>query len=168
MRIAAAATQRSQLIANVSATNVADLAQTKDIGGCCLPECGAAHWSKRADGKGPMSMQATLNDVPFSSDEMHGVSIDTLEPGTTVRVETRHSHYRFVILDFPGDVLVTGGFILPEGTIVRLEGSTDGGSDLKIGWILVGLKMELRFGAVRIVSSRVRAVTIQRTVEGHA
>ena len=115
-----------------------------------------------------MSMHATLNDLPFSSDEIYGVSIDALEPGTTVRVVTRHSHYRFVILDCPGEVLVTGGSMLPEGTIVRLEGSTDGESALKIGWILIGSRIEMRFGAVRIVSSRVRAVTIQRTVEGHA
>lgn len=126
------------------------------------------HGHRRAHGKVPMSMHATLNDLPFSSDEMYGVSIDALEPGTTVRVVTRHSHYRFVILDCPGEVLVTGGSMLPEGTIVRLEGSTDGESALKIGWILIGSRIEMRFGAVRIVSSRVRAVTIQRTVEGHA
>ena len=41
-------------------------------------------------------------------------------------------------------------------------------SALKIGWILIGSRIEMRFGAVRIVSSRVRAVTIQPTVEGHA
>jgi hypothetical protein len=116
----------------------------------------------------PMSMHARLNDVPFGSDEMDGVSIDALDPGTTVRVTTRHSHYRFVILDFPGELLVTGGLMFPKGATVRLEGSTDGGSALKVGWILVGAKMEMRFGAVRIVSSRVRAVTIQRTVDGHA
>ena len=114
-----------------------------------------------------MPMHA-LKDVPFDSDERYGVSIDDLDPGTTVRVATRHSHYRFVILDLPGELLVTGGLMFPKGSTVRLEGSTDGGSVLKIGWILVGAKMDMRFGAVRIVSSRVQAVTIQRTVDGHA
>jgi hypothetical protein len=124
------------------------------------------YWDRRADGKRPMSMHAALNDVPFSSNEMDGVSVDALEPGTTVRVATRHSHYRFIVLDSPGEVLVTGGLMFPEGTIIRLEGSTDGGSALRVGWILVGAKMEMRFGALRIVSSRVETVTIQRTVKG--
>ena len=114
-----------------------------------------------------MSMHE-LNDVPFDSDEMYGVSIDALEPGTTVRVATRHSHYRFVILDSPGELLVTGGLMFPKGATVHLDGSTDSGSDLKVGWLLVGAKMEMRFGTVRIVSSRIRTVTIQRTVDGHA
>jgi hypothetical protein len=113
-------------------------------------------------------MYATLEDVLSSADETYGISIDSLEPGTTIRVTTRHSHYRFVVLDPPGEVLVTGGPMFAEGTIVRLEGSTVGDSVLKVGWILVGFKMEMRFRAVRIVSSRVLAVTIQRTLEGHA
>jgi len=115
-----------------------------------------------------MSMHATLNDAPFGSDEVYGVPIGALDPGTTVRVETRHSHYQFVILDLPGELLVTGGLMFPKGAIVRFEGSTAGGNDLKVGWILVGARMEMRFGAARIVSSRVRTVTIQRDVGGHA
>ena len=113
-------------------------------------------------------MHTTLEDVLSSADETYGISIDSLEPGTTVRVTTRHSHYRFVILDPPGQVIVTGGRMFAVGTILRLEGSTAGHSALKVGWILVGFKMEMRFGAVRIVSSQVRAVTIERTPEGHA
>ena len=113
-------------------------------------------------------MYATLEDVLSGADETYGVWIDSLEPGTTVRVTTRHSHYRFVILDSPGQVLVTGSPMFADGTIVRLEGSTAGGSALKVGCIVVGFKMEMRFGAVRIVSSRVLAVTIQHTLEGHA
>ena len=115
-----------------------------------------------------MSMHVTLNDVPFGSDEVYGVPIEALDPGTTVWVATSHSHYQFVTLEAPGELLVTGGLMFPKGTIVRLEGATAGGSALKVGWILVGAKMEMRFGAVRIVSSRVRSVTIQRTVDGHA
>ena len=51
--------------------------------------------------------------------------------------------------------------MFPEATIVRLEGSTAGGSALKVGWILVGFQIEMWLGSVRIRSSRVRSVSIE-------
>ena len=89
-----------------------------------------------------------------------GVAIASLEPGTTLIVHTRNSHYRFIILVNPPLVLVKGGAMFPETTIVRFEGATAGGSALRRGWILVGFQMEMWLGSVQIRSSRVRSVSI--------
>jgi hypothetical protein len=89
------------------------------------------------------------------------LSFVLLEPGTTLIVNTRHSQYRFVMLLDPRFVLVKGGAMFPETTIVRLDGATAGGSALKMGWILVGFQIEMWLGSVRIRSSRVRSVSIE-------
>jgi hypothetical protein len=56
---------------------------------------------------------------------------------------------------------VTGGRLFPESTEVRLEGSTAGGSVLKIGWIGTGLRLEMSMGRQRITTSRVESVIIE-------
>ena len=104
---------------------------------------------------------ATLERVALISPVTEGVAIDALAPGTTVGVNTRNSDYRFVILYGPCLVLVKGGAMFPETTVVRLEGATAGGSALKTGWILVGCQIEMWLGAKRIRSSRVRSVSIE-------
>ena len=91
-----------------------------------------------------------------------GISIDSLEAGTVLSVHTQHSRYRIVVLDHTEHrALVTGGAVFPTATEVRLEGATAGGSLLKMGWIGVGLRLELSIGRRRITTSRVRAVMIE-------
>jgi cyclohexyl-isocyanide hydratase len=97
-----------------------------------------------------------------SADDVEGVAIDVLEPGTTLIVNTRNSQYRFDVLFDPQFVLVKGGAMFPETTIVRLSGATAGGSALKLGWIVVGCQIEMWRGSVRIRSSSVRSVAIER------
>jgi hypothetical protein len=90
-----------------------------------------------------------------------GLAIDALDAGTEIEVCTRHSRYRFVLLDpRSGRALVWGGGVFPEACEVRIEGATAGGSALKMGWIGVGLRLELAIGRRRISTSRVRSVTI--------
>jgi cyclohexyl-isocyanide hydratase len=102
-----------------------------------------------------------LESFALSSVAAKGVAIGSLEPGTTLIVNTRNSQYRFVTLFDPGLVLASGGAMFPEATIARLEGATAEGSALKLGWILVGLQMEMSLGPVRIRSSRVLSVSIE-------
>ena len=90
------------------------------------------------------------------------VAVDSLEPGTTLIVNTRNSQYRCVILSVPQLLLVRGGAMFPEATIVRFEGAIAGGSALRAGSILVGARMEMSLGPMRIRSSPVRSVSIQR------
>jgi hypothetical protein len=91
-----------------------------------------------------------------------GVAFDALEPGTVIVVNTRHTRYRFVVVDGPEQrALVTGGWLFPESTEVRLEGATGGGSMLKVGWIGVGLRLELSIGLRRITTSRVLSIAVE-------
>jgi hypothetical protein len=90
-----------------------------------------------------------------------GIDITALRPGTTVVVETHNSRYRFVILFDPSAVLVKGGGMFPDHTVVRLVGATAGGTVVKAGWIVIGLRIEMRFDSVCIRSSPVRSVKVE-------
>jgi hypothetical protein len=91
-----------------------------------------------------------------------GIAIQLLEPGTTLIVQTRNSEYRVVVLDGTDrEVIVTGGQLFQDATRVRLDGATAGGSLLKIGWIGVGLRVEMSLAGRRIVTSPVRSITIE-------
>ena len=109
----------------------------------------------------PGGRHDTLAGFAIRSGAAEGVAIDSLEPGTTLVVNTCNSQYRFVILFDPCLVLVKGGAMFADDTVVRLEGATAGGSALKIGWILVGFEIEMWRGSLRIRSSRVRSVSIE-------
>jgi hypothetical protein len=103
----------------------------------------------------------SLDDFALASDGVDGIDIESLESGTVLDVETRNSHYRIVVLDGPNRlVLLQGGKMFPETTLVRLSGATAGGSALKTGWIIPGLKIEVSHGRRRISSSVVRSATI--------
>ena len=110
----------------------------------------------------------TVKGFAFRSRAAEGVAINSLQPGTTLVVNTRNSQYRFVILFDPCLVLVKGGAMFPEATVVRLEGATAGGSALKIGWILVGFQIDMWLGSLRVRSSRVRSVSIENVPPGRA
>jgi hypothetical protein len=90
-----------------------------------------------------------------------GIAIESLEPGTTLTVRTVNSQYRLIVIDGARHrVLVEGGDRFPEATPVVLQGSSADGSLVKTGWIGVGLRVELRVGPRRILTSRVRSVAI--------
>jgi hypothetical protein len=91
-----------------------------------------------------------------------GVAFRSLEPGIVIVVNTRHTCYRLVVVDGPEQrALVTGGWLFPESTEVRVEGATGGGSVLKMGWIGVGLRLELSIGLRRITTSGVRSIVVE-------
>ena len=102
----------------------------------------------------------TVDNFASGSDGADGVAVHSLEPGTTLVVQTRNSRYRLVILIDRPVVVIQGGRMFPEPTVVRLEGATAGGSALKTGWILVGFQMEMSNGSIRIRSSPVRSVSV--------
>ena len=104
----------------------------------------------------------TLDGFALEHGCAEGIAIQSLDAGTVLSLVTRHSRYRMVILDGARQlVLVQGGRLFPEATEVRLEGATAGGTFLKIGWIGIGLRLELSIGSRRITSSRVASVTIE-------
>ena len=112
------------------------------------------------DGDQPEPATQSANFAPQSR-RVTGVDVRSLQPGTEVVVDTRNSHYRFVTLDGSGcNALVQGGRYFVQEATARIEGSTVGGSLLKIGWIGLGLFLELSYCGKHIVTSRVRSIGI--------
>jgi hypothetical protein len=88
-----------------------------------------------------------------------GVSVRHLAPSTSLLVWTLNSLYRMVIMQSP-EVSVQGGAFFPEPAAARLVGSSlHPGGWLKVGWIGIGLRIELRSGSQYVVTSPVRAIT---------
>ena len=91
-----------------------------------------------------------------------GIDSRSLAPGTTLTIDTRNSRYRLTTLGGRGrHVLVQGGSFFSEGTKARLDGSTAGGSSIRIGWIGTDLHLEIAVGRRRFVTSSVRSIRIE-------
>jgi hypothetical protein len=107
----------------------------------------------------------TLDKFTLESGCENGVTLTDLEPGTRITVFTKHSTYRFDVIDSAdGRATVVGGSVFPEPTEVRVEGATTGGSVIKSGWIGVGLRLELTEGLRRITTSRVKGVHVDKSL----
>ena len=102
----------------------------------------------------------TLDGFAAESSHSNGVPIDAFDAGVTLVVKTRRSSYRIVVIDGPQRLVTVHGGVFPEPTTLRLCGATAGGSAIKIGWILVGLRMEFRVGTRRITSTPVLSIAI--------
>ena len=103
----------------------------------------------------------TLDGFARDSSAHDGLDITTLYPGVTLVVRTRHSSYRLVVLEAARRLVLAQGGVFNEPTVVHLSGATFGGSTLKLGWILVGLRVEFGLGARQITTSPVQSVTIE-------
>ena len=91
------------------------------------------------------------------------VWIPALEAGTTLVVQTLHSRYHLEVLD-PGrcTVILEGGSLFPEPAKVRLHGATAGGGQIKTGWIVPGLRIELVSSVYQgVITSPVESITIE-------
>jgi hypothetical protein len=105
-----------------------------------------------------MPRAATLDGFAAETAGRDGVSLHDLDPLTVVVVRTRNSMYRIIVSERTA-VRVQGGEFFPDPTPAFLNGSSAGGSLLKIAWIGVGLCMEISAGGRRIVTSPVRTIT---------
>ncbi len=103
----------------------------------------------------------TLEGFGTESNEKTGLAIQSVDEGTAITVKTRHSCYRLVVLDRRQHLVCAEGGIFTEPTVVRISGATFGGSALKVGWILEGLRLEFGLGPKQIVSSPVQSVVIE-------
>jgi hypothetical protein len=103
----------------------------------------------------------TLDGFARESSAQNGLDITTLDTGVTLVVRTRHSSYRLEVLDGARRLVLAEGGIFREPTVVHLSGATFGGSTLKLGWILVGLRVEFGLGARQITTSPVQSITIE-------
>jgi len=105
-----------------------------------------------------ISRTATLAGFTQAVATTHGVHLRDLAPMTTLHVHTRNSLYRIIVS--AGDaVLVEGGEFFPNLTPAHFSGASVGGSFLKVGWIGIGLRMEILVEGRRIVTSPVRDIS---------
>jgi hypothetical protein len=92
---------------------------------------------------------------------VNGIDVRELRRGTIVDIHTRHSTYRCVVLDGPRRiVLVQGGTRFDSQAVARIDGSTAGGSLMKVAWIGLGLHLEMSAGPHRTVTSAVQSIEI--------
>lgn len=104
---------------------------------------------------------STLDDVADEIAATEGVNLADLEPLTTLVVRTCHSLYRIIVWR-DTTVLVQGGRHFPDTVFGRINGSSLRGSPLKLGWIGVGLRMEICADGRLIVTSPVQEITTER------
>jgi hypothetical protein len=125
----------------------------------------------RHNGAGTESMKDShLHSIPrycsldgfaeLSSAE--GVALRMLSPFDTIRLQTLNSEYYLFLLDpETGKALVQGGRFFAEPIEAVVSGSTFGGCMLKMGWLGVGLRVEICYNGQRIVTSPVQTLHLE-------
>jgi hypothetical protein len=108
---------------------------------------------------------ATLDGFVDELADARGIHLRNIEPLTTIVVRTQNSRYWILITDGTA-AIVRGGAFFPEPTAARIDGSSFGGTLLKVGWIGIGLRMEIFTNGRRIITSPVRDVTLERASAG--
>jgi len=109
-----------------------------------------------------MPKYLALDEVTEISDELEGVMLETLRPCDTIHVRTRNSDYEVFLLDpEAGRALVKGGKYFAEPMEATVSGSTFGGSMLKMGWLGVGLRMEIYFNGKCVATSPVQELRVE-------
>lgn len=86
-----------------------------------------------------------------------GIALRLLEPLTELDVQTRNTRYHIVV-SRDADIVIQGGAFFPTPTRAHVEGSSLGGNLLKVGWIGLGLRMEIVADGRRIVTTAVRSI----------
>lgn len=91
-----------------------------------------------------------------------GVRIDELKELDTLVVQTAHHTYELTVVNPSiAEVLIRGGTFFEKRTLARVVGASMGGaSSLKVRGIYVGFKIELQIGTSRVVTSRVRKISM--------
>ena len=92
----------------------------------------------------------TLDRLADVVNDIKGVDVRHLPPFTTLLVRTVNSLYRVVITQQP-EVFVQGGVFFPDPTSAYLDGASMG-EFRQVGWIGVGLLMQIRWGDRRHLS----------------
>jgi hypothetical protein len=103
-----------------------------------------------------------LDVVSEISPLLEGVTLMTLKACDTLHVRTRNSDYEIFMLDpESARALVRGGEYFAEPVEATVSGSTFGGCMLKMGWLGVGLRMEIYANGQRTVTSPVQSLSVK-------
>ena len=106
---------------------------------------------------GPSSF--TIDGFATETSRVQGVGVADLQPFTLLKVQTRNTVYE-VTVPRPSEatVFVRGGRVFPILTEASFNGSSFGGSCLKVAWFCVGLHLEFRCVYGTILTSKVRSI----------
>ncbi|HJN45377.1 MAG: hypothetical protein CL477_10775 [Acidobacteria bacterium] len=111
----------------------------------------------------------TLDGFIAAVSQTDGIDLIEVDALSTLVVQTDNSVYRITILTpHAREVLVQGGRFFPERTRACLNGSSFGGSCLKLGWVGLGLHLEFHAGDQWIITSQVRAISLEPFAAGPA
>jgi hypothetical protein len=104
----------------------------------------------------------SLDGFTELSCSLDGVALRTLSPFDMVCARTLNNDY-FIFLLEPesGKALVQGGRYFEQPIEATVSGSTFGGCMLKMGFVGVGLRMEICAGGQRIVTSPVKSLRVE-------
>lgn len=105
----------------------------------------------------------TLDGASAISAKLEGVTLRTLGPCDTIHARTYNHDYEIFLLD-PASrrALVRGGKYFVEPTEVTVSGSTFGGCMLKLGWLGVGMRMEIHAAGECLVTTPVESLRVTR------
>src|SRR5262245_52510400 len=99
-----------------------------------------------------------LDAVPTVS---HPVAVPLLLPGTLVTVRTRNSLYRLHVIEGrTRQVTVSGGWVFPVGTEAEVLGALGADGSVRLGWIVVGLQLQLLTKGGPVLTSVVESVEV--------
>jgi hypothetical protein len=103
-----------------------------------------------------------LDGVIEISSLLEGVTLAALKACDTIHVRTRNSDYEIFMLDpKSGYALVRGGEYFAEPVEATVSGSSFGGCMLKLGWLGVGLRIEIYVNGQRTVTSSVQSLRVE-------
>ncbi len=105
----------------------------------------------------------TLDGCVEAVSQTSGVGLADVDAFSTLVVRTRNSVYHITILrPYAREVLVQGGEFFTARTRACLDGSSFGGSCLKLGWVGVGSHMEFHADDQWIITSHVRSIAVEQ------
>jgi hypothetical protein len=105
----------------------------------------------------------TLDGAASIGLKLEGVTLRTLGACDTIYARTNNHEYEIFLLDpDSGRALVKGGKYLAEPTEATVVGSTFGGCMLKVGWLGVGLRMEILTDGQYLMTTPLESLRIVR------
>ena len=108
----------------------------------------------------------TVDGATEICDKLEGVTLPSLEACDTIHVRTHNHDYEIFLLDpESGRALVEGGRFFVEPTEATVVGSTFGGCIIKLGWIGIGLRLEINLDGQPIITSQVQAISVEHETE---
>jgi hypothetical protein len=113
-----------------------------------------------AEQTGPVPGPETLS-VWSAYDWCDEVRLGQLAAFDRIVITTRNHTYEIIVTaPDTGEVLVRGGTVFPRFTAARLNGSTLGGSVIKVHSVNVGFRVEFAIENVPVVTSRVQTLAV--------